>query len=224
MWKPTLLFIAVCVAAPFVVGQQNESAPPSRPSDAQSGERRGPRLGGTITAISGDSITLKTFDGKTATVHVSDSTRYRKDRNDAKPSDFKVGDMVMVRGEQAGEDKWNATTVMGRTGGMGPGQGGPGGPHSEILGKKFIVGEIKSIDGVKLTILRPDGETQTIAVDENTSFRKQRESVTLADFHAGDKVFGRGEVKDGVFVPAVLNLGEPPMMPPNGGGPPPDRR
>jgi hypothetical protein len=60
-----------------------------------------------------------------------------------------------------------------------------------------------------LTIQRPDGVTQTISVDENTSFRKDGESITLADLKPGDHVFGRGEIKNGVFVPAVLNLGQP---------------
>ncbi len=77
------------------------------------------------------------------------------------------------------------------------------------LGKRFITGEVKKIDETKLTILRPDGESQVIEVDEGTSFRNQkRESITLADIKAGDHVFGRGEVKNGVFVPQVLNLGD----------------
>jgi hypothetical protein len=54
--------------------------------------------------------------------------------------------------------------------------------------------------------------SQTIAVDESTSFKKQGESITLADLKAGDHVFGRGEVKNDVFVPAELNVGDPRMM------------
>ena len=84
----------------------------------------------------------------------------------------------------------------------------------EGLGKEFIVGEIKAITGTQLTILRPDGVTQNITVDESTSFRKQDQSVTLADFQVGDRVFGRGEMKNDVLVPAVLNVGELPMMGP----------
>ena len=46
-------------------------------------------------------------------------------------------------------------------------------------------------------------------MDEGTSFRNQkRESITLADIKTGDHVFGRGEVKNGIFVPQVLNLGD----------------
>jgi len=88
---------------------------------------------------------------------------------------------------------------------------GAGKEFREGLGKRFIAGAIKSIEGTRLTIVRPDGVEQTITVDENTSFRKQGESITLADLKAGDHVFGRGELKNEIFVPAVLNVGEPGM-------------
>jgi hypothetical protein len=74
------------------------------------------------------------------------------------------------------------------------------------LGKDFVVGEVKSIDGAAVTLLRPDGVTQTLEADENTSLRKHRESVTLADIHPGDTVIARGELKDGSFVPKTLNV------------------
>ena len=80
------------------------------------------------------------------------------------------------------------------------------------MGKEFIAGEVKSIDETKLTILRVDGQTQVIEADENTSFTKQRESITLADIKPGDKVMGRGELKNGVFVPKMLRVGDFPQM------------
>ena len=130
---------------------------------------------------------------------------------------FKVGDMVMVRGQSSGEGTWQADMVATRSN-FG------GAEFRENLGKKFIVGEIKTIDGTNITIARPDGVTQTIVVDENTSFRKQHESITLADFKAGDHVFGRGELKNNVFVAADLNLGDPRMMmQPSGQQPPPQQ-
>jgi hypothetical protein len=82
----------------------------------------------------------------------------------------------------------------------------------EGMGKRFIAGEVTAINGTQLTIARPDGVSQTISADENTSFRKQNESVTLADIKVGDHVFGRGELKNDVFVPAELNVGQPGMM------------
>jgi len=157
-------------------------------------------VAGTITAIKKDQLFLKAVDGKAVTVNLSARTRYRKDAQPATLADFKVGDRVMVSGDPAGENTWNARSVGTRPGARQE-------MMREALGKRFIAGEIKSIDGTRLTILRADGETQTIEVDENTSFRKQNESITLADFKPGDRVFGRGELKNGTFVAAALNLG-----------------
>lgn len=211
--KKTLALLVLCLAV-GVFAQDAPRGQQGRPG----GERRrmmGPGVGGEITAVSADSITLKTMEGGTATVKLSSSTQFRVDREPAKASDFKVGDMVFVGGESAGKDTWNAQFVAKHNGGPG-GPGGPGGGPGqmrEMLGKRFIAGEVTKIEETKLTIKRIDGETQVIEADENTSFRNnKRESITLADIKVGDKISGRGELKDGVFVPANLNVGELPMF------------
>ena len=67
------------------------------------------------------------------------------------------------------------------------------------MGKKYILGTVKAINETKLTIARTDGQTQDIEVDENTSFRKSRDSITLPDIKVGDFVMGRGEIKKHPF-------------------------
>jgi Domain of unknown function (DUF5666) len=202
-----MLLAAVCVwgqDAPANAAPQDQSAPPPM---QRRGNFRHMGVAGTITAITSDSLTVKTMDGTTAQVKLSDKTQYRKERQAAKLEDFKVGDEIFVRGQPAGEGVWQAEIVAARpAGGFGPRD------FQAELGKRFIVGEIKAINGTQLTIARPDGVNQTITVDENTSFRKDGQSVTLADLKTGDHVFGRGEVKNDVFVPAVLNVGQPRMM------------
>lgn len=187
--------------------QQPTQQPPGR--EGRGYGRRGnfQGTGGTITAIEGDTITVKTLNGSEAKVKVTPDTRYRRERKDAKLSDFKVGDMIMVRGEPNGENAWTAQGIMSNQ------NMGQMAMMREEMGKKFIAGEIAKIDGTKLTINRPDGQRQTIEVDENTSFRNpKRESITLADIKVGDHVFGRGDLKDGIFVPSVLNVGAPGEM------------
>ena len=174
---------------------QQSPAPPN----GQMEHRHHPGVMGTITAINDGSLTVKTMNGETAQVNLSDKTQYRKDRQTAKLSDFKVGDQVFVRGESTAQNTWQADVVA---------SGRPGGGMREGMGKQFIAGEIKAINGTQLTVLRPDGVTQSINVDESTSFRKQGQSVTLADIQVGDHVFGRGEMKNNVFVPSTLNVGE----------------
>jgi preprotein translocase subunit YajC len=205
------IFISLCLFVSMLcVAQTTPASPPSEdqgPPPAQGSQRNGqrpPGLAGTITAIDAHAITLKTRDGQTAQVAIDDKTQYRKGREPATFSILKVGDTVFVRGEKTGENAWRAAVVATR------GQDdGPVGDFAEGMGKRFIAGEIKSVDGTQLTIQRPDGVTQKISVDEDTSFRKNGESVTLADLKPGDHVFGRGELKNDVFVPAVLNVGQP---------------
>jgi len=188
---------------------QTGQTPGDRPSTGE--QRRGPGMfqgrgiGGTIEEISSDHFTVKTMDGKTVTVKLTPDTQFRKDRQEAKYSDFKSGDFVMVGGEPAGQDTYTARFVASRQGG---GEGNMQMMAREDMGKKFIAGEVKAIDGTKLTVARPDGQTQTFEVDENTSFRKGRENITLPDIKVGDHVFGRGALNAaGVFVPTELNVG-----------------
>jgi len=169
---------------------------------------RGPGqgTGGTITEIKDNAITFKTREGKTATAKLSPDTKFMKGRQPATLKDFKVGDRVMVGGDAASEDTWNAKFVALID---------PNGVAAQLqagMGKEFIAGEVKSIDETKLTILRIDGQTQVIEADENTSFKKQGESITLADIKPGDHVMGRGELKNGVFVPKTLRIGDLPQM------------
>jgi hypothetical protein len=176
----------------------------------------GENIIGKVTAVTANSLTLAPImGGDPVTVKTDDTTRIMKDRQPAKLADIKVDDTVFVRGKMSGKlmdaaivGVVNPAMMQQRIEMMG----GPGGAsfNKEDLGKKFIVGEVKAINELKLTIARPDNQTQEIEVDENTSFKKGRESVTLADIKVGDFVRGPGELKNGIFVPKELNAGRPP--------------
>jgi hypothetical protein len=102
------------------------------------------------------------------------------------------------------------------------------------LGKTHILGRVTAIDldNARMTVERPDGVSQTIGFDENTSFRRGRlnrqslgfgtgaqagaatasdtketgESITLADVKVGDRVGGPGALKNGRFVAKELTV------------------
>ena len=88
-------------------------------------------------------------------------------------------------------------------GGAGGGRGGFG-QQAGTLGTDYVAGEIKSIDAPKLTVLRSDNVTQTLELNEDTSMRKGRDSITMADIQPGDHVFARGAVENNVFVPETV--------------------
>lgn len=201
----SLLFL---LAATSALAQ--DAAPPQgagqtrRPEDG-----RGQFVGGKITAIKEGALELTRMDGASVTVKLTDKTEYRKDRQAAKLADFRVGDMVFVRTEREGDQNLTALMVAGRTGG-GPGGQGMGGPGGGMmmgggeLGKDFVFGEVKSVDAPKITVLRPDNVTQTLELNEDTSLRKGRDSVTMADIQVGDHVFVRGGVQNNAFVPKMV--------------------
>jgi hypothetical protein len=167
---------------------------------------------GKISAIQADSIELTGQDGTKFSVKVTSSTEFRKERQPAKMSDFKVGDAVAVRTNQDAGSAAGATAVMivavpaGGFAGRGGGGGGGGGQFmmQGTMGKDYVVGEVKSIDAPKLTIVRVDSATQNLELNEETSLRRGRESVTMADIQPGDHIFARGAVANGVFIPKSL--------------------
>lgn len=197
---------------------QAQAPAPSAPGQEQgapsaAGQRRGPNDGrgqglfGKITAINKGSLELAKPDGTTVAVKITVKTEYRKDRQGAKLEDFKVGDIVFVRGEENADHSVTAQMIGGRAGG-GPegGRGFGGGGGFGELGKDFVVGEVKSVDAPKLTVLRPDNVTQTLELNEETSLRKGRDSITMGDIQPGDHVVVRGGVQNNMFVPKNVIL------------------
>jgi hypothetical protein len=55
-------------------------------------------------------------------------------------------------------------------------------------------------------MLRPDNVTQTLELNEETSLRRGRESITMADIQPGDHVVVRGAVQNNAFVPKNVML------------------
>ena len=180
------------------------------PGTRQRGEGGARPLFGKITAIRDGALELATPDGQTLTVKLTAQTEFRKDREPAKATDFKVGDTVAVRGDENADHSVTARMVGTRTGGPG-GPGGPGGAGRQMgtLGKDYVVGEVKAIDAPRLTVLRPDNVTQTLELNEETSLRKGRDSITMADIQVGDHVMARGVIEKDVFVPKGVMVMNP---------------
>jgi Domain of unknown function (DUF5666) len=189
---------------------QNEAQQPGQATDGQ----RMPLLG-KITAVHQGSLDVADTNGDTVTVKINGQTEFRKDRQPAKRTDFKVGDIIIVRGEENADHSWTAQAVSARSmnGPNGPnGRGGSGGPgglggrfaQSGTLGKDYVAGEIKSIEAPKLSVLRSDNVTQELELNEDTSLRKGRDSITMADIQVGDHLFARGGVENNVFVPKTV--------------------
>jgi hypothetical protein len=132
-----------------------------------------------------------------------------------KASDIKVGDTIVAGGEVNRDAKsLGAVGIMvvdpERTKQMREMQAN--------YGKTWLMGRVTAINETTVTIQGgPDNGSRTFVADENTTFRRRREPVTLGDVQVGDNVRVEGTVKAGQFVAATVNL----MMPPAQGGPTP---
>ena len=204
--KLSLIAFAIALTASAGLAQEPQDQNRQQPGRGFAGrEFRG--VAGEITAISGSTLKIKLPDGSTGTVNTTSTTRFRKDQQDARLSDFKVGDNIMVRGDSTGDKVWDAQFVV-----SAPSRAEVQARMKEAMGKTMVIGDVKSIDPPKITIQRIDGVEQTIEADENTSFRRGRgENITLPDIKAGDTVMARGELKDGLFVPTSVNVVDPEM-------------
>ena len=201
-----LLAIPVLMALPQsflvsdVVLSNNLSSKQGQGQQTPDEERRMP-LFGKITAIHNASLEISNANGDTVTVKITSQTEFRKDRQAAKRSDFKVGDVIAVRGQENPDHTWTAQTIGARS---ANGEGRGPNMQAGTLGKDYVAGEVKGVDAPKISVLRSDNVTQTIELNEDTSLRKGRDAITMADVQVGDHLLARGAVQANVFVPKFV--------------------
>jgi hypothetical protein len=193
----------------------------------------GQMVRGTVTATAADHLTVKTEAGEVYQVALSANTRVTRDRQPVKVAEIKVGDGVGAMGVLDAATKTVHAVFVGVVDAEQVKKAREG------MGKVYITGRVTAIDmdGLKLTVMRPDGVSQVIGVDEGTSFKRGGrgmaamvsgsgvvdasaasgrsgaaggggggESITFADVKVGDGVAGRGELKNGLFVPTELGV------------------
>jgi hypothetical protein len=218
MWKLSGFFAVTLLFSLVGVRAQDTQTPDAALSTPPGGGRQhrqgqddnGPRpVLGRIAAIQDGSIRITRPDGSEQTIKITAQTQFRRDREPAKLKDFKVGDGILVRGEENPDYSITASMIAGRGGNGGPN----GGPNRQnpvgTLGKDFVVGEVKAIDPPGITVMRTDNVKQSFELNEDTSLRKGRDSVTMADIQVGDHIFARGELQQNQFVPKSVSVIEP---------------
>lgn len=201
---------------------------------------------GTVTEVAADHYTIKTDAGLTYTIHFSVNTRILKQPPQPagsgqgrgagaaagqgggqwrggggnppqaiKPTDIKVGDAVTAMGEvDATAKSVGAVAVIQ----LDPERAKQMREIQANYGKTWIVGKVTAIDGVKVTLMGAlDSTAHSFVADENTTFRKRRDPITLGDIQVGDTVRVEGALKDGTFLATTVNaMGTPPGAPPAG--------
>lgn len=189
----------------------------------------GSGLLGTVTEVAADHYTMKTDAGQTYIVHYSANTRIFKqlaqqrgrgqggqDRSmgaggapePLKPTDIKVGDAITAIGEvDATARSVGAVFILL----VDPERAKMMREMQANYGKTWLMGKVTAVDGVKVSLMGSvDNAAHSFLADENTTFRKRHEPITLGDIAVGDMVRVEGAVKDGAFVATTVTaMGAP---------------
>jgi hypothetical protein len=201
------------------------------------GGMMGRGLMGTVTEVAADHYTIKTDAGDVYTVHFSANTRIVKQGTgmrgpggggggqgagggggmrgggygggnppqQLKPSDIKVGDVIGVMGEIDATAKSVGATVIAQ---VDPERVQQMRAMEANFGKTWLQGTVTAIKETTITLTGTlDNAPHIVVADENTTFRRRRDPVTLADIQIGDTIRVEGAVKNGVFAAASVNVG-----------------
>jgi hypothetical protein len=160
--------------------------------------RGGPDFGGgrgfgfgniTITAISGNNISLKTEDGWTRTITVDSGTTYTRSGATIALSDLKVGDEIGFRQTLESSGSWSIdaiTVILPRAG-----------------------GQVTKVDGSTITVSQRDGSTATITVNGSTKYSVNgNASAALSDVKVGMFLVAEGTKNgDGSLTATTVRAG-----------------
>jgi Domain of unknown function (DUF5666) len=155
-----------------------------------------PANAGTVTNISGSTITITSLDGTKKSVNVDSSTKYTREGQSASLSDIKVGDEIFVKGTVNSDGSIKAGTVA--------------------IQLPRVAGKVTKIDGSTYTIasLRGpfnDGQTAvtTVVVGNATKFSKfDNSAATSADVKVNSTIIAEGTLSaDGKTLQAdIVNI------------------
>jgi Domain of unknown function (DUF5666) len=211
VWALLVMFLGVPVGR----AQEDDGAgPPDGGNGMGQAIGRGNGVRGTVTASAANRFTIRTDEGDTYQVFYSPNTRLIKDRQPIEAADVHVGDMLMAGGLVDAKARTVGAVLVVDIDAKEVQQA------RAAFGKTWVMGKVTAIHDLKITIERAgDKQAQVVAVDENTSFRKRREDVTLADIKVGDMISAQGALHADTFLATTLRIMPPRAPGQQAGGP-----
>ncbi len=140
-------------------------------------------IAGTVTAKSGDSLTVKSANGATYTVDASGANiRYVMSGD----TTISVGDRVVVQGVMSGSTVV-ATRIIDADAKTEP-------KANDDEKRMGIAGTVTATSGTTLTVLGKNGTTYTVSAANATVWDNKHESTTLSSVDEGDTVVVQGTI------------------------------
>ena len=158
---------------------------------------------GTVARTEGSSVFVKLRDGTVYQVETGANTHFVKNGAQAPPNVAHAGDTVLAGGEL---DRKNHTLGAVFVAVVDAAELAELDRRRAQWGKTWVAGTITAKQGTDLTVKRPDGVVTTVSVDEDTSFRKRHQSITLPDVQVGDGMTASGVESKGGFAAKVLTV------------------
>ncbi len=158
---------------------------------------------GTVARTAGTSVFVKVHDGTVYQVETGANTHFVKNGAGAPSNVARTGDTVLAGGELDAKKHTLGAVFVAVV------------DATELAelderrtqwGKTWLAGTITEKRGTALVIKRPDGVVNTVTVDEDTSFRRRHESITLPDIQVGDGMTASGVQGKDAFAAKVLTV------------------
>jgi hypothetical protein len=169
------------------------------------GMRRGFGSAGTITAINGSTLTLRTMEG-TETVNTSGSTQYTRERQTITFGDLKVGDMVRVI-----PDPSSAKPAT-------PGTGTVSASRIVVI-EPMLGGRVTSIDGNTVNLVGRGGRELTVTLTDSTKYFNGQATADRSAVTVGSHIIAAGSQDSLTHLTADVVTVLPAGAPGTGAGP-----
>ncbi|MGA8523161.1 MAG: DUF5666 domain-containing protein [Candidatus Dormiibacterota bacterium] len=136
---------------------------------------------GTVTKISGSTLTLRTLAG-TVTVTTSSSTTFSREEQQVHFSAVKVGDVVAVRGSRTGASPTATSPIAAK---------------AITIEVPSFSGRVQSVSGNTVTLVTGDGQLEYVTLSGSTLYHGVRgASATSSSVKAGVFIVAQGTQVD----------------------------
>jgi hypothetical protein len=124
-----------------------------------------------------------------------------------KPTDIHVGDIITAGGEMDAANKSIGAVFIAL---VDPERAKQMREMQANYGKTWLAGRVTAIHDTTITVEGMlDHALHAVVVDENTSFRQRRDSITLADIQPGEQLRAEGALKGSVFFATTVTAMQP---------------